>query len=360
VTTTPGVVGEPARAVTPGERLFGITTDTLPTKDKEFKKLTDRIDAVKLSGGRRPVVRVNIDPDDRDDLDHYRRSVAELKRHAGVMVNLADSHDMYHYPTAEAYKQMVGIYLNALAPDVDIWEIGNEVNGEWAGWQTDDDGNVLLGGRKIPIAQMDDTLLRDKRKLVGEQVAAALDAVHDYEKAKQMDLKVALTLYYNDDQSGSASGHCWEKPEYEMFDWAGKHLDPVKDDLDYVFISFYEGKRDCPILKNNLEEDGRTWARVFGKLAKIFSPDNPQKGNLGFGEFAPQCDECKDNRKCGTCKAAQLDFVPRYYATYDKAVRDAGIPKYVGGFFYWYFYQDAVRSKDGRTLDALKSAALLY
>lgn len=339
--------------------IFGITTDTLPYKNKEFKDLTDRIDAVKLSSGRRPLVRINIDADDRADLVHYENSVQKLKDHAGVMVNLIDSHDMYSFSSVETYRQMVQTYLNKLGKIVDVWEIGNEVNGEWVGWKTDKSGNVIMDdGRKIPIRDMDDKLMGPKRTLVSQQIAGAYQEVLDYEKRTGTDLKTALTLYYNDDQE---KNKCWEKPEYEMFAWAGAYIDgPIKKDLDYVFLSFYEDKNDCPILKNNPALDAQTWVKIFNQVSGVFGSANPEKGKLGFGEFGPQCYDCEDSRTCGSCKKAKLDFIPRYYITYHQALIKAKVPKYIGGFFYWYFYQDMVQNKDKEVWTKLESVTKSY
>jgi len=344
ITATTAMVGNRLREEKTYDPVFGITTDTLPYTDTEFKDLTDGIDAVKLSSGRKPLVRINIDADDRTDLEHYEKSVQKLKQHAGVMVNLIDSHDMYSYSSVEAYRQMVKVYLDKLGKIVDVWEIGNEVNGEWVGWKTDNSGNVIMNdGRKIPIRDMDEKLMGPKRTLVGQQIAGAYQEVLDYEKRTGTDLKTALTLYYNDDQAGNT---CWEKPEYEMFAWVGKYIsEPIKRDLDYVFLSFYEDKNDCPILKNNPALDAQTWVKIFNQVSGVFSSDNPEKGKLGFGEFGPQCYDCKDSRTCGGCKKAKLDFIPRYYITYHQAIIKAKVPKYIGGFFYWYFYQDMVKNK---------------
>lgn len=339
------------------EPIFGITTDTLPEPEdgEEFKKLTDTIDAIGLRGGRKPMIRVNIDYDDKDKLKHYVDSIEKLKSHASIMVNLSDSHDMYNYSTVDEFRLLVRTYLENLGQDVAVWEIGNEVNGEWVGWKTDGDGNVIIDGKKIPFDKMDEKLLQHKREFVRDQIDGAYQEIAAYEKAKKKDLKIALTLYYNDDGTGHK---CWEKSEYEMFNWTTNYVNAdLKRDLDYVFISFYEDKKDCPILSKKPKTDTLTWIRIFKHLGTVFTSDDAGKGKLGFGEFAPQCHDCGD-RSC--CQADKKEFITRYYSTYHKGIVAANIPKYVGGFFYWYFYQDMVESENKDAFKEMQKIAKSY
>ena len=119
--------------------------------------------------------------------------------------------------------------MNTLGDNVDIWEIGNEINGEWLG----------------------DTAT----------VVAKMNSAYNLVKAKGK--TTALTLYYNEG--------CWKNKSNEMFKWAEKNISAtMKEGLDYVFISYYED--DC----NNLQPD---WPQVFQKLGKLFP-----KSKIGFGE----------------------------------------------------------------------------
>ena len=131
--------------------------------------------------------------------------------------------------STEHYTARTEEYLNALGSPVDIWEIGNEMNGEWLG---------------------------DTPSVVAKMNAA-------YEVIKGKNKTAALTLYYNEG--------CWEKKSNEMFTWARKNVSAdMKQGLDYVFISYYED--DC----NDLQPD---WPQVFKELADLFP-----KSKIGFGE----------------------------------------------------------------------------
>ena len=129
--------------------------------------------------------------------------------------------------------------------------------------------------------------------------------------------KTALTLYYNED--------CWSAPENEMFTWAETNLPAsLRQSLDWVLVSYYED--DC----NGLQPD---WESVLAKLAIDFP-----NSKLGIGE-------------CGTTKAAsKAEYVNRYYSM------KVSQPRFVGGFFWWYYRQDMVPYT--KALHASLSAAI--
>jgi hypothetical protein len=184
------------------------------------------------------------------------------------MGELLDSFYMKKY-SLEAYKNRTTEYLDTLGDTVDIWEIGNEINGEWLG--------------DIP------------------SVAAKMTAAYDI--VKQRNKVAALTLYYNED--------CWMYPSEEMFTWAEKNVPSrMKQGLDYVWVSYYED--DCNGLQPN-------WPAVFQKLGQMFP-----NSKIGFGE-------------AGTNVAGRKEeYIKRYYNM------EINHPRYVGGYFWWYFKQDMV------------------
>jgi hypothetical protein len=151
-----------------------------------------------------------------------------------------------------------------------VWEVGNEINGEWLGTTPD----------------------------VVAKVQGAYELVKDEGKL------AAVTLYYNPG--------CWSSAEHEMFTWARANVpDAMKAGLDYVLVSYYED--DC----NGFQPD---WPSVFHQLAQIFP-----NARLGIGE-------------CGTADAAsKASRLKRYYAT-----TIPGEPRFIGGFYWWYFSEDMV------------------
>lgn len=168
---------------------------------------------------------------------------------------------------------------STLGSNVDVWEIGNEINGEWV-------------------------CAKNASKCTSAQTQAVVDRIQGaYDVVRQSGGKTALTLYFNDG--------CWASPENEMFTWAQKNVpQALKQGLDYVYVSYYED--DC----NGLQPD---WNAVFSKLATMFP-----NSYVGFGE-------------CGTTQSSRkAAYVKRYYST---TIND---PRYVGGYFWWYFAEDMV------------------
>jgi hypothetical protein len=240
------------------EKIYGVTIDT-----------TDHLESTiaSLKNLRfKPTVRIVFDQN--TSALKYEEAIKKLNQVSFVMGELADSFYMKKY-TINEFQQLTLDYLNTFKKEVDIWEIGNEINGEWNGKTSD----VV---KKINFA---------------------------FAEVKKRNQKTALTLYYNED--------CWENPEAEMFKWAEKNLTTdMKSNLDFVFISYYED--DC----NNLQPN---WTTVFIKLSAMFP-----NSKLGFGEVGTKY----DNKKA--------EYLRRYYGM------KIDVPNFVGGYFWWYFYQDMV------------------
>jgi hypothetical protein len=199
---------------------------------------------------------------------YYQTPVAKIHAVSKVMGELLDSYYVKSYTTAQ-YTARTQEYLNALGSNVDIWEIGNEINGEWLGMTSD--------------------------------VVAKMTGAYDIVKAAGK--TTALTLYYNED--------CWKYPSEEVFTWAQANVPArMKSGLDYVLLSYYED--DC----NGLQPD---WPTVFQKLGTMFP-----NSKIGFGET-------------GTTNASmKASYVNRYYNM------TINHPRYIGGYFWWYFVQDMV------------------
>ena len=204
--------------------------------------------------------------------DDYKASTKAIHDMCPVMGLVADSSTMKSYSVSE-HRQRYKSYLDKLSGFVDLWEIGNEVNGSWTG----------------PTAEV---------------VLKITDA---FNLAKSRHEKTALTLYFNTP--------CDPYSEREMFRWAKAHIkSPMKEQLDYVWISYYED--DCP----GPDPD---WNDVFNKLGEIFP-----KSKLGFGEV-------------GTNIADRKAQVLNQYYSLSQPGRITH-PRFVGGYFYWYFFEDMV------------------
>lgn len=168
---------------------------------------------------------------------YYLTATQSIHQISFVMGELLDSWCFSQYNLTQ-YVNRVNEYLNTLGNNVDIWEFGNEINGEWLGNTTD----VI---QKITAAY---NILKTNNKIT------------------------ALTFYYN--------YNCWENPQNEMFYWINHNIPQnMKTGIDYVWISYYED--DC----NNYQPN---WQKVFDSLRVIFP-----NSKIGIGE----CGTTKVNKK---------------------------------------------------------------
>ncbi len=167
----------------------------------------------------------------------YSNAVNRIDTVSDIMGEILDSYYMNSY-SVQQFKDRVDEYVAAFGSKVDIWEIGNEVNGEW------------LGSTDSLMAKV----------------------MYAYGRVKKLGFRSAVTLYYNK--------NCWENPENEMFRWLNENLRNYrKFEPDYVFVSYYED--DC----NNLQPN---WQQVFDSLHTLFP-----NSKLGIGE----CGTTIANRK---------------------------------------------------------------
>ena len=199
---------------------------------------------------------------------YYTAAVNDIHKFSFIMGEILDSYYMNQYTLAQ-YQSRVTEYLNAFGNTLDIWEVGNEVNGEW------------LGTISSVVTKIDSA----------------------YYMIKRANKKTELTLYYNK--------NCWSNSKNEMFYWVNTNLPAnIRNGLDYVLVSYYED--DC----NNYQPN---WQQVFDSLHVLFP-----NSKLGMGE-------------CGSSIANnKTPYINRYYKM------NITTPKYVGGYFWWYFYEDCI------------------
>lgn len=208
------------------ETVFGVTIDDI----SDASTIKDSLSSL----AKRPFARIVFD--EYVQPSYYKNTVADFHTVANIMGEILDSYYVQEYSQKD-YEQRTRDYINAMADEVDIWEVGNEINGEWLGRDAID------------------------------KAAAAYDIV------KAAGESTALTLYYNGtyDHGEPTANNCWENPENQMQVWAEKNVpEHMKLNLDWVLVSFYE--EDC----ENISPD---WDQVFSDLHAIFP-----NSKLGFGE----------------------------------------------------------------------------
>lgn len=198
--------------------MYGVTLDSVTNTSAIVTSLKNL--------AQRPTARIVFD--EWVAASYYKAPVTQIKTVSDIMGEILDSYYVRQYSVSQ-YLNRTTEYLNSMGSVVDIWEVGNEINGEW------------LGSTANTVAKMSGA----------------------YDLVKARGKKAALTLYYNEE--------CWMYPQNETFTWAQRNVpDRMKKGLDYVWLSYYED--DCNGLQPN-------WPKVFAKLALMFP-----NSKIGFGE----------------------------------------------------------------------------
>jgi hypothetical protein len=158
----------------------------------------------------------------------YREAVAEVRKVGPVIGEPIDS-VLTKKVSPQQYRDRMVWYMEELKGLVDIWEIGNEVNGDWGGESED----------------------------VAEKITRT------WVEARQRRLPTALTLFYSDHYLGT---------DREMDAWSRKYLrESVRNGIDYVLVSFYPQRETG---------DHPDWKAIFSRLGETFP-----NAKLGFGEL---------------------------------------------------------------------------
>jgi hypothetical protein len=238
----------------------------------------------------KPTVRIVYTPGNKDgysSANSYLDATRQIKSVGYVFGQPVDSFYIRCFTPTEHLNRFKD-YVTTLGTFVYIWEVGNEINGEW-----------LFGDTKdcSPKASVSST----------SQADVVTKMIETYDYLKSQGKVTALTLYYNTP--------CHRPAANEMFTWVNANVPArMKTGLDYLLVSYYE--LDC----NGFKPD---WQRVFSQLATMFP-----NSKLGISEFG-----------WSETKASNpiiKDLVQRYYAIHP------GVSNWVGGGFYWEFAIDMV------------------
>jgi len=202
-------------------RIWGVTLDDV-THARALASSLRRLP-------ERPTARVVFDPGMRPR--SYAAALRRIHPVADVLGQPVDSSETASYSVA-AYRSRFAAYVAAFPRAVDVWEIGNEVNGEWTGRPADVVAKTLAG----------------------------------YRAARGAGKPTALTLYFNPG--------CADDAAHRMFRWARTRLPPtLRNGPTYVLISYYPS--DC----HDLWPTAGRWQHLFDRLHALFP-----HSRLGFGE----------------------------------------------------------------------------
>jgi hypothetical protein len=224
-------------------RLYGVTVDDVSNPSAIVASLA--------ALPHEPTARIVFD--EGQPAPYYAQPLAAIHGVAHVLGAILDS-QYVQAVSVQQYTQRASSYLAALGSLVDVWEVGNEINGNWLGATPD--------------------------------VAAKMTGAFDL--AKAAGARTELTLYGCSD-SGAA---------YDMITWVQANV-PARmlTGLDYVLVSYYEG--DCGAPRTD-------WTAAFLQLRGLF----PGAG-IGFGEVGYV--DTNGNDITSGNETAAAAYLQRYY-----------------------------------------------
>ena len=175
------------------EKLYGITIDDSWYDDVKIENIIEGIKNLPV----KPVVRIVMSKDVKPK--DYVSLFKKVHKVAYIMAQPVDSFEMSSYKNVESYRKRFEDSYKYLKDYVDIWEIGNEVNGEeW---------------------------IKESPKFTAKKIYSA------YKFIKSKNDITALTPYYFPPEENKIS----------MENWLVKYIPKdMKSGLDYVFVSYYE------------------------------------------------------------------------------------------------------------------------
>ncbi|MGB9645499.1 MAG: hypothetical protein WCB44_10310 [Stellaceae bacterium] len=245
--------------------LYGVTVD-------DFSNVTNIVNS-STNLSHMPTTRIVFDYDQAPSA--YTSAVSRIEPVSYIMGELVDSSDMTRY-TRQQYHDRTAQYLSALGNQVDIWEIGNEVNGKWTGEYSG----------------------------VSAKIYDAWQQVHAAGK------RTELTLWYD---AGCSNG----PSELDPIAFTNQYVPAdMRNGLEYVTVSYYETQ--C----NNIRPSAATLTTFFDQLHSLYP-----NAKLGFGEIGFP-------NKVGSNTSVAESMINYYYGL------NISTPGYIGGYFWWYYYED--------------------
>lgn len=215
----------------------------------------------------------------------YAKAVPRIAEVADIMGMVADSTAMAGLDAA-ALADRQRQFQTAFGARISLWEVGNELNGEWVG----------------PPG--------DTRTKLSASIAAA-------RALGGPDVQLALTLNH------------WPGPDCYTHDWEATvpfaRAIPAADRarIDLLLLSYYQ--QSCP---DRPPEDARALGDALAALAPLFP-----NARLGIGEVGVK------NRT--DPMAFRRAVIARDYG-HHQALRARFGARFVGGYFWWSYSDDAV------------------
>ncbi|MGA2856428.1 MAG: hypothetical protein ABSE40_06135 [Candidatus Sulfotelmatobacter sp.] len=147
-------------------------------------------------------------------------------------------------------------YVSTLGSYVDVWEIGNEINGNWL------DSKDAGGTSKISCPWTTPSTT---------DANVVTDMINAYNTVKAAGKLAEMTLYY----PGAGSG-CDSPAAFDPITWTEANVPlNLRNGMDYVLLSYYH--QDCT---SGTDPSATTWGTFFTQVQNLFP-----NAKIGFGEW---------------------------------------------------------------------------
>lgn len=191
-------------------------------------------------------------------------------------------------------------YVATLGAYVDLWEVGNEINGNWLDSQ---DSRITGCPWKAPKTTDADVITK------------MIDAYNIVKSAGKL---AELTLYYP-----GAGSSCDSPAKFDPITWTKANVPlNMRNGLDYVLFSYYH--QDCP---SGTDPSASAWGIVFTEVQNLFP-----NAKIGFGEWGYST--TKPGKSALTALLNQGYGMDPYTLPFSA--------NWVSGVLYWEFEGDAV------------------
>jgi hypothetical protein len=252
--------------------IYGVTLNDVTAVS--ISTVIDALDAM----DPKPTVRIVMRPE--LSARKYKNILKSIHGHAYIMLCPCDSSYLKHYKSSGKYVARFRQCVASLSPYVDIWETGNEINGEgWTG-------------------------------LSKKEAAKYMYSAWKYLYSKGMTTELTPYEFSHGDQS------------IDMIPWLKKYVpQQMRDHIDHVLMSYYDDDN-----KNGHDD----WQSTFDQLAALFP-----NSRIGFGEVRSYCGFSKPHAYDETILSFK-NQVRSYYGL--KPFND----QYEGGYFWWYWQEDCL------------------
>jgi len=147
-------------------------------------------------------------------------------------------------------------YVSTLGSYVDLWEVGNEINGNWLD-STDAGGTSEISCPWTTPSTTDANVVTDM--------------INAYNTVKAAGKLAEMTLYYP-----GAGSSCDSPAAFDPITWTEANVPlNMRNGMDYVLLSYYH--QDCT---SGTDPSAATWGTFFTQVQNLFP-----NAKIGFGEW---------------------------------------------------------------------------